>query len=293
MVFNTALWGGSFTAVKAGFRDLPVLGSLGMRMALAFLALYAWARLRQLPLWYGPRANGWLLAAAFFFMWTQLCVYLGVNWTTAGRGAVFFNTQPFFTLFLVPLFVGGERFTVRKLTGTALAFGGVVLLFLERFVGGGSASVIGDLVVLGGAVAWAGQMVILKCFPREVHPVSPILWGALFTLPPAWALHFLTEAGRPWRWTPVAVGSVLYLSFVAVAFSFVCFTWLLLHYPAIRLNAFVFLTPVFGVLFGWLILGEPLSLQQILGVAFVGAGVWLVAYPGRWFLAERPAVTHA
>ena len=54
------------------------------------------------------------------------------------------------------------------------------------------------------------------------------------------------------------------------------FTWLIRHYAAIKVNAFVFLSPVFGVLIGWAFLGEPLSLAQAAGALLVGGGIYVV-----------------
>lgn len=280
MVLLTALWGGSYSAIKLGLRDLPVMGSLGLRMMLAAGILGAWTRWRAIPIWYGRRANLFLLAAAILFIFTQLAVYVGTNLTTAGRASVFFNTQPFFVLFLLPLFAPGEAFTRRKLVGTTLAFGGVLLLFIERLGAGAPGALVGDLIVLGGALAWGSNTVILKRFPREIHPVTTILWGLALSTLPAWVLHLLLEREEAWRFTLVAVLALLYLVGVAAG-SFAVYTWLVQRYPAIRLNSFIFLSPVFGVLLGWLLLGEPLSLAQAGGVLLVGCGIWLVVSLGR------------
>jgi len=132
MVLLTAIWGGSFTFVKLGLRDLPVFGSICLRFALAAGILTVYCRVTGIPIWYTGRNARYLLASAAAFAWGQALLYLGLNLTTAGRGSIFFNTQPFFTLLLMPLFIPEETFTARKLVGTAVAFSGVVLLFLER-----------------------------------------------------------------------------------------------------------------------------------------------------------------
>ena len=54
------------------------------------------------------------------------------------------------------------------------------------------------------------------------------------------------------------------------------FTSLIRHYAAIKVNAFVFLSPVFGVLIGWAFLGEPLSLAPAAGALLVGGGIYVV-----------------
>ena len=276
VVLLTAIWGGSYTFVKVGFRDLPVFGSLSLRMVVASAILLIYSRSAGIPLWYSGRGNRFLLAGTGAFVWSQVLLYLGLTLTTAGRGSIFFNTQPFFTLAALPFFVREESFTLRKLGGTALAFGGVVLLFAERLGAGDRSVLLGDTLVLLASLGWSANNILTKTMPREVHPASIILWSAGGALPVMWACMLFLEPGRPWRLTPTAIASVLYLGGVAAAFSFVAFTWLIRRYAAIKVNAFVFLSPVFGVLIGWASLGEPLSLAQAAGALLVGGGIYLV-----------------
>jgi drug/metabolite transporter (DMT)-like permease len=276
MVLLTAIWGGSFTFVKLGLRDLPVFGSLCLRFVLATAILVAYCRRTGTPLWYTGRDARYLLVGAAAFAWSQALLYLGLGLTTAGRGSVFFNTQPFFTLLILPLFFPEETVTRRKLLGTVVAFSGVVLLFLEKLGGGGGRALLGDVLTLLAALGWTANNIITKRVAGRLHPTALILWSTAAALPPMLLLALLLERGQPWRLTTTAIASVLYLGGVAAAFSFVAFTWLIQQYSAIRVNAFVFLAPVFGVLIGWALLGEALSVSQLAGALLVAAGILVV-----------------
>jgi len=276
MVLLTVIWGGSFTFVKLGLRDLPVFGSICLRFLLASVILAIYCRWMAVPLWYTGRKARYLLAGAGAFAWGQALLYLGLTVTTAGRGSVFFNTQPFFTLLIMPLFIPEERFTARKLLGTVVAFSGVVLLFFEKLGGGGGWAMVGDLLTLLAALGWSANNIITKRLVGQVHPTALILWSTAGALPVMLLITLLLERGQPWRFTPTAIASVLYLGGIAAAFSFVVFTWLIQRHSAIRINAFVFLPPVFGVLIGWAALGEALSVGQIAGALLVGGGIIVV-----------------
>lgn len=276
MVLLTAIWGGSFTFVKLGLRDLPIFGSISLRFTLAAVILAVYCRSRGVPLWYTGRNAQYLLVGAGAFAWSQALLYLGLNLTTAGRGSIFFNTQPFFTLLLLPLFFPEETITSRKLVGTALAFSGVVLLFFEKIGGGGGWALLGDALTLLAALGWTANNIITKRVAGRLQPTALILWSSAAALPVMLLVSIVLEREQRWRFTPTAIASVLYLGGVAAAFSFAIFTWLIQRYSAIRVNAFVFLAPVFGVLIGWALLGETLSVSQLAGALLVAAGILLV-----------------
>ena len=273
-VVTMAILGGSYAMVKLGLRDLPVFGSLLLRMIVATGILYAYSRWRGLPLTYRGRAARFLVAGTAVFVAQQVLLYLGLTMTTAGRAAILFNAQPFFTLLLLPWFVPSERLTARRGAGTALAFVGVVLVLLERGTAGGS--LWGDLLVLLGALGWTGNTILNKLMPRELPTVSAILWSVAGAIPPMAVLTLLLEPGGRWHVTAAAVGSVLYLGAVVAGFGFVVFVWLTRTYSPSRVNVFVFLSPVFGVLIGWVVLGEPISTLQAVGALAVAAGILVV-----------------
>ena len=86
-----AILGGSYTMVKVGLRDLPVFGSLLLRMLVAAATLGAYAIWLRLPLVYQGRAAWFLAAQTLAFVAQQSLLYLGLTLTTAGRAAILFN----------------------------------------------------------------------------------------------------------------------------------------------------------------------------------------------------------
>ncbi|MNN07288.1 aromatic amino acid exporter [compost metagenome] len=78
-------------------------------------------------------------------------------------------------------------------------------------------------------------------------------------------------------WTPLALGSVLFQGIVVSFVSYLTWFWLLRKYLASNLAVFSFITPLFGVTFGVLLLDEPLSVNFVLGAVMVLLGVVLVS----------------
>lgn len=274
-VLAMAILGGSYTVGKFALQDLPVFGMLMARMAVTTLALGAYAVWARVPLAQSGRAAWYVLAQAGFFILSQSLLFVALRMTSAGRAAILFNMQPFFTLLLLPLFVPAERVTRRRWLGTLAAFLGVALVLSDR--GTAAVSLLGDLLVLVAALGWTGSIVLNKRMPREIGAVSVIFWNALAAIPVFGLLTLLLEPAGAWHATASAIASVLYLGVVAAGLGFVLIVWLVRSYSASRVNVFVFLSPVFGVFFGWALLGETVGPLQALGAAAVAAGILIVS----------------
>jgi drug/metabolite transporter (DMT)-like permease len=85
--------------------------------------------------------------------------------------------------------------------------------------------------------------------------------------------------GETWGWNYSALswGSLLLQTAVGAFASYLAWMWMLRHYPATQMATFTFLTPVFALVFGVLLLGEPLTWQLVLALGGVAAGIVLVS----------------
>jgi drug/metabolite transporter (DMT)-like permease len=274
-VLAMAILGGSYTAGKIALHDLPVFGMLCLRMLITTATLGAYAAWARVPLLQTGRSAGYVLGQTGFFLLSQVSLFIGLTLTGAGRAAIMFNMQPFFTLLLLPLFVPAERVGARRWLGTTAAFGGVALVLAAR--GTGDGTLLGDALCLLAALGWTGNVILNKKMPREIDSAALIFWNVAAAIPVVGLLSLVLEGEAAWRFTPAAVASVLYLGTVAAGLGFVLIVWLVRTYSASRVNVFVFLSPVFGVLIGGLLLAEPISLQQALGALGVAAGILIVS----------------
>jgi drug/metabolite transporter (DMT)-like permease len=274
-VLAMAILGGSYTAGKVALHDLPLFGMLCLRMLISTATLGAYAAWARVPLLQTGRSTGYVLGQTGFFLLSQVSLFTGLTLTGAGRAAIMFNMQPFFTLLLLPLFVPSERVGARRWIGTAVAFGGVALVLAARGTGGGS--LLGDGLCLLAALGWTGNVILNRTMPRDINSAALIFWNVTAAIPVVGLLSLALEGEAAWHFTPAAVASVLYLGTIAAGLGFVLIVWLVRTYSASRVNVFVFLSPVFGVLIGWALLGEPIEVLQALGAAAVATGILVVA----------------
>lgn len=285
-VLLCAIWGGAFVAIKISTLDMPPLGSGAVRFCLTSVVLLAWARYQHVPLRYGRAEVKALAGLAAMFLYINITAYVGTALTTSGRATVFFYTQPLFLAFLAPYFLPGDHLTARKLYGLGLALCGLVALFFTKLSGGASSTLIGDIVVLSGALMSAFSAIATKRTAGKIHPVALICWQSWVSWPLLGGLSWALESGRPFVFSGRAIIAILYLGLISAAFGFVAFAWLIQRNTATRVTALTFLTPVFGVAYSWFLLNETLTPIQLLGVLGVCLGVYIVNSGG----TPRPQV---
>jgi len=288
MVGLCAIWGFQQVAIKSTNAALPPLFQAGLRSTIAALLVWGWARSRGTPLF---RDDGTLAAgllAGVLFAAEFVCIFLGLTLTSASRMAVFLYTAPCFTALGLHWFVDGERMRRIQWIGIVVAFAGIALAFADGFLHGATASgsslaaVAGDALGVLAGVAWAATTVVVRATRLAQSSASKTLFyqltvSAVVLLVMALALgeaHVDTV-------TPLAVASLAYQAVVVAFVSYLVWFWLLTRYVASRLSVFSFLTPLFGVTFGVLLLGESFSLRFLMAAALVLIGIALVNAPGK------------
>ena len=208
-VLLCAIWGGAFVGIKISTLDMPPLGSGAVRFCLTSVVLLTWAWYQHVPLRHGRAEVKALAGLAAMFLYINITAYVGTALTTSGRATVFFYTQPLFLAFLAPYFLPGDHLTARKLYGLGLALCGLVALFFTKLSGGASSTLIGDVVVLSGALMSAFAAIATKRTAGKIHPVALICWQSWVSWPLLGVLGvclgvFIVNTGGPSR-LPVIV----------------------------------------------------------------------------------------
>ncbi len=282
MIVLCLCWGFNQVAIKVAAAGISPIMQAGLRSIIATVLLLAWARLRGIPLLRrdgtikGGIAAGALFAAEFVF------IYAGLAHTAASRMVVFIYLAPCLTALGLQWFVPGERLSAGQWVGVALAFLGVALAFADGFSAAKGSTLIGDAFGIIAAALWAATTVLVRATRLTSASAAKTLFYQLgisaLVLPLASLL-----AGEPGivALTPRVVASLAYQSVIVAFASYLAWFWLLTRYLAGRLAVFSFLTPLFGVAFGVILLSEPLSAVFLAAALLVGAGIALVNRPAK------------
>jgi drug/metabolite transporter (DMT)-like permease len=270
-------WGFNQVAVKLAIHDIPPLTQAAIRSTGAALLVIAWARMRGIPLLARDRTLWPGLAAGALFAFEFVLIYRGLLWTTATRAVLFIYVAPFFVVLGSRWFLPADRFDLTQWIGLALSFAGIVVAFGWPTPATDPRQTLGDLMMVTAAAAWAATTLIIKASAlRQVSSEKIMLYQLVVSAPILFAGAWLAGEAINGMPSAVALGSLAYQTVWVVSVTFVVWFALIVRYSANRLSAFTFLTPLFGVAAGYLVLDEPMTPAFLGAVALVAAGLVIV-----------------
>jgi drug/metabolite transporter (DMT)-like permease len=273
-------WGFNQVVIKTANAGISPLLQASFRSAGAALLLWAWSASRGVKLFErdGTFAAG--IWAGLLFAGEFALIYWGLEFTTASRTSIFIYTSPFVVAIGCHWLVPGEKLRPIQIAGLIGAFAGVALAFSDGLGLPTNRQLIGDAMIIGAAVFWGATTVLVKASPlAKVSPNKTLFYqlavSAVTLLPASWLLG---ERGV-FNPTPLVFGALAIQTVLIAFITYLAWFWLIRHYPAGRLASFTFLTPLFGVLAGAILLSEPITPLLVLALLLVGAGIYLVNRP--------------
>jgi drug/metabolite transporter (DMT)-like permease len=250
-------WGFNQVAIKCAILEIPPLIQATVRSVVAALLVGTYTQLRGIPLF---KRDGTLLpgiAAGVLFGLEFLLIYLGLKWTTATRAVLFIYLAPFFVVIGSRWFIPGDRFYPSQWLGLLMSFVGIVIAFGLPTPAAAPHQTLGDLMMVVAAVAWAATTLVIKTSAlNRVSSEKTMLYQLVVSAPLLAAGAIVVGERIDAMPSALAIGAVAYQAVWVVAVTYVIGFALIVRYSANRLSAFTFLTPLFGVVAGHLVLDD-------------------------------------
>lgn len=246
----------------------------GLRSFGAIWVVLIWMRLRGLPFDIQPGVLKWGLLSGALFAFEFVCLFIAVDVTTVARVSIMFYTMPVWVALAAHFLFPGERLNRTRLTGLLLAMAGVVLALLDRSDGQGN--LWGDMLALIGSFGWAGIALLVRLTPlSRVQPETQLMYQLI---PSSIILLALSPLFGDVVRTPTLLhyGGLVFQIVCVASLGYLSWFALLKVYKASSVASFAFLSPVFAVIFGWLILGESTGVQIWGALALVAVGISLI-----------------
>jgi drug/metabolite transporter (DMT)-like permease len=199
---------------------------------------------------------------------------VGLGLTSAAHGAVLLNSYAVHTVVLAHFMIPGDRLTPAKVGGVLVAYAGIVLLFARDF-SFQSATLLGDLVVMGSAVLLGERVVYMARAVQRLDPLKLLVFQSAIGSACFLLASLALERGSPTRSTGALAASLFYQGVVVAGFNFVVSSYLYQKYLASALATCSLTTPLFGVLIAAVVTGDRLNPVLVLSTVMVAAGIGL------------------
>ena len=273
VVMLCMIWGIQQVALKGVAGNVAPVMQLAIRFAGASIVFGIWVSIRE-----GRRAfrDGTLLSGLLLGLLFSLeFIFVGQSLahTTAAHSIVFLYTAPIFTA-LGLQFLPEEQLSPLQWVGIGVAFAGIVVAFLT--FGSTSKLLAGDSLSLLGGMSWGLSNVVLR---RGRVGGASTAKTVLYQVGTAAIVLGAYSAATDQARIVLSTMTVLALLFQTLAIaisSYLVWFWLLRHYLTSRLMLLSLLTPLFGVLFGAALLGDPITLRFASGGVLVLTGILIV-----------------
>jgi O-acetylserine/cysteine efflux transporter len=268
-LFVVAVWGANVVAIRAGVQEMESLTFLAIRFActsLIFLPFIRWPGRRQ----------AWIMVQIGILMGVlhQGFLYAGLEHTDAGTMSILLQAQVLLVTLIGWLFLK-ETIGWRTWTGILLGVAGIAILF-------GGPSLAGD--PRGFIYGLLSALFIAICYVRmkALNSAHPLTFIAIINLSAALPMLLISWLSSPESWQTITdynwvlLGSILSIQVFVLSTTHVIWQRLLVTHPVSQITPWTLLMPIFGVVFAYLLLGEEISLQMIIGGALTISGVGIV-----------------
>ena len=264
------IWGSTWLAIKFGLEDSPPFFSAALRFILTFLILFVWQKIkgynfpRSIKYWWNS-----IFLSTLLFIIPYAMVYWGEQYISSGLSAVLFSSQSLFVVIFAHFISRTEKAGVNKIIGLLIGLLGLYILYSSQISWDNSNGLKGMMALLFAAASAALGLVLLSKQKHSYNPVPEVMTHMGIT---AVAFIFLTlifeeppdELTSPKLWI-----SIIYLAVVGTAFGFIVYYWIAKHATAFTTSFSIFISPVFAVFLGWLILNETINFIGIIGIFLV------------------------
>ena len=271
-----AIWGSSFFNIKIATYSYEPYTLALIRVILATVTMLVVSFLYKIKIY--AFSKNWKIYALVGICNITIpfsLIAIGTNKVDSYLAAMLMSTTPITGSILAHFFTKNEKITFLKSLGIILGFFGVLLLFFDKLIINESNYLFVLVILLGSTFYSIAGILILKKLKKSGNlnvTTSTMIWSVITLLP----LSFIFE--NPFESIPTLEStlSLIYLGVVATGFAW----WL--RFKILANNGIVFQTqvayliPIFGVLFGALILKEQITWKVLASLVIIILGIYIV-----------------
>ena len=273
---TVAIWGTTFVSTKVlMINGLSPAQIFTLRFTMAYVLMFCFNHRRLF-------ADSWRdegLMVLLGITGGSLCFLSeneAMNYTTATNTSLIVCSCPLFATLLVRLVYRSSRIHIMQLTGSLLAFMGMIIVVLNgRFVL--HLSPVGDALAFTACICWAFYSLLMKTMTDKYSAAfitrKVFFYGVLTIIP-----YYILVPGVPSMAVltqPVVVGNLLFLGCLASMICFLTWNWCISKLGAVKATNWVYFNPITTMIFASWVLGEKITIYFLIGAVCILTGMYM------------------
>lgn len=273
---TVAIWGTTFVSTKVlMINGLSPAQIFTLRFTMAYVLMFCFNHRRLF-------ADSWrdeglmvllgITGGSLYF----LSENEAMNYTTATNTSLIVCSCPLFATLLVRLLYRSSRIHIMQLTGSLLAFMGMIIVVLNgRFVL--HLSPVGDALAFTACICWAFYSLLMKTMTDKYSAAfitrKVFFYGVLTIIP-----YYILVPGMPSMAVltqPVVVGNLLFLGCLASMICFLTWNWCISKLGAVKATNWVYFNPITTMIFASWVLGEKITIYFLIGAVCILTGMYM------------------
>ena len=269
------IWASAFFNIKIATYSYGPLTIAFLRIFLGAIPVVLLCYFKKIKIeafskdWYWFASIGIINLVIPFFL-----IAYGVKNVQSNLAAILMASTPLSASVLAHFFTKNEKINLIKTIGVLLGFSGIVFLFSDNILINKNNFTSALLILCGSTFYVIGGLLTLKISNKKNENVtaSILIWGSLILLP----ISFFIE--QPWNFSPRldSTISLLYLGVFSTGIAWLLRFYILKHNGLVFQAQVAYLIPIFGVVLGFLILGELITPKVIISMLAVIIGIYIV-----------------
>lgn len=281
LLLTVVVWGVNFPVIKIVLEEVHPVIVNAIRITLSTILLGVVYINRQshrrsdLPA--VIRANGWrilglgLLGHGFY----QLAFIFGLNFTTSGNAALIMASAPFWTA-VAGAKIGFDRLPPVAWLGLIVTIVGTagVVVGGQRVVSLGADTLVGNLIMVGASAGWGLYTALSKPLLGKISPLGLTFLTMLCAPPIFWLLSIPYLGDVAWASFDIRIwGALLYSGALSTGLAYVLWNRAIKYVGASYTAGYGNMVPLIALVSGYLMLGEPIFVLQLVGGAMIIGGL--------------------
>jgi drug/metabolite transporter (DMT)-like permease len=270
-------WAVVYVFIKIDEKFEPPIAIMAWRATIGFITLLLVSlALKRNLLKYARKSGLFLIFAILGVVLLWLGIVFGEQRSPAGMASVMSCVAPIITYLMIVFVLREENLSIPGVAGLLVSALGLVLVVGIDEILKGDSKFVGLLMVAGGFISFAVNCVIVQKFARDIDPLVNTTYFMGFATLILWVLSLTFEKPFAVPLNETLILSMLEMGLISTAGAYLGYYILIMRAGALFSSFTLYFIPIFGVLAGVIILGERITITQVVGVGIVLAGVYIL-----------------